>query len=87
MAVAVSALVLLILGFQAVTRGENKLPHEYYTLVPKIFTDSEPPIKWLIGGRMRGAPYPPDPPLWGGQSIFFGGMPDLPLSQIFLGSY
>ena len=42
---------LLLLGEnQAVTRGENKLPHDYYTLNPQVFTDSEPPIKLLIGG-------------------------------------
>ena len=38
-------LVLLVLGFQAVTQGENKLPLDYYTLDPQIFTDSEHPIK------------------------------------------
>ena len=38
MAGAVSALVvvvLLVLGFQAVTRGENRLPHAQYTSDPK----------------------------------------------------
>ena len=40
MAGAVSALVLvdvLLVGFQAVTRGKNKLPHDYYTLDPPDF--------------------------------------------------
>ena len=41
MAGAVSALVLpvvvVVLGFQAVTRHENKLPHDYYTLDPPKF--------------------------------------------------
>ena len=44
MAGTVSALVLVLVGFQAVKRGENKLPHDYYTLDPQFFTDSEPPI-------------------------------------------
>ena len=29
---------------------------------PNIFTDSEPPIKWLVGGLIKGAPDPPNPP-------------------------
>ena len=40
MAGAVSALVHLVVvlvGFQAVTRGENKLPHDYYPLDPQDF--------------------------------------------------
>ena len=61
--------VLVVVTNQAVTRGENKLPHEYYTLDPQIFTDSEPPIKLLIGGLIRGAPDPPLPPKY-----FFGGL-------------
>jgi hypothetical protein len=39
---------------------------------PNIFTDSGPPIKLPLGGLIRGAPHPPDPPLWGGQNIFWG---------------
>ena len=40
---------------------------------PKIFTDSEPPIKLLIGGLIIGAPDPPTPPM-GGAKIYFGGL-------------
>ena len=29
--------VLVLVGFQAVTRGENKLPHDYYTMDPPDF--------------------------------------------------
>ena len=29
--------VVLVLGFQAVTRGKNKLPNDYYTLNPPNF--------------------------------------------------
>ena len=29
--------VVLLLGYQAVTRGENKLPHGQYTLDPQYF--------------------------------------------------
>ena len=30
-------LVVVVVGFQAVTQGKNKLPHDYYTLDPPIF--------------------------------------------------
>ena len=58
--------MLLLLGDLAVTRGENKLPHAQYTLEPKPFTEYEPPIKLLLGGLIRGAPHPPNPPPMGG---------------------
>ena len=38
---------------------------------PKIFTDSEPPIKWLIGGLIRGAPDPLTPSM--GDAKYFWG--------------
>ena len=38
-----------------------------------FFTDSEPPIKLLLGGLIRGAPDPPNPP-YGGAKISFGGL-------------
>ena len=52
--------VVFGLGYQAVTRGENKLPHGQYNLDPNIFTDSGHPIKLLE--------VPPNPltPLMGG---------------------
>ena len=34
--------LVLLLGYQAVTRGKNKVPHTQYTLDPQFFTDSEP---------------------------------------------
>ena len=37
MAGAVSALVLVAVGNQAVTQGENKLPHDQYTSDPQDF--------------------------------------------------
>ena len=40
---------------------------------PQIFTDSEPPIKWLIGVLIRGAPDPPYPPYGGAKVFFLGG--------------
>ena len=40
---------------------------------PNIFTDSGPPIKLLLGGLIRGAPNPPNPPYGGGAKIYFGG--------------
>ena len=30
-------LVLVVVGFQAVTQGKNKLPHDYYTLEPQFY--------------------------------------------------
>ena len=42
--------LLLVLSYRAIT------PH-----TPHIFTDSEPPIKWIIGATMRGAFDPPNP--------------------------
>ena len=41
---------------------------------PNIFTDSGPPIKWLLGGLITGAPDPSNPPYGGGAEIFFGGL-------------
>ena len=38
---------------------------------PKALTDYEPPIKWLPGGLMRGAPQPLYPP-YGGANILLG---------------
>ena len=40
---------------------------------PKIFTDSEPPIKLLLGGLIRGAPTPPNTPS-GGAEVFLLGL-------------
>ena len=40
---------------------------------PNIFTDSGPPIKWLLGGLVRGAPDPHNPP-YGGAEIYLGGL-------------
>ena len=40
---------------------------------PNIFTDSGPPIKGLLGGLIRGAPNPPNPP-YGGSKIYFEGL-------------
>ena len=50
MAGAVSALVflLLLLGFQAVTQGENKLPHAQYTSDPQYFYRFWTPYKMTI---------------------------------------
>ena len=39
---------------------------------PNIFTDSGPPIKLLVGGQIRGAPDPLNPP-YGGAKVFFVG--------------
>ena len=48
---AVSARVLVLLvvlvvvvRFQAVTRGKNKLPHDYYTLDPPLFLQIVNPL-------------------------------------------
>ena len=60
--------VVNVLDNQAVTQGENKLPHG----TPNIFIDSESPIELLLGGLMRGAPDPLTP-LYGAE-IFFGGV-------------
>ena len=40
---------------------------------PNIFTYSRPPIKLLLGGLIRGAPDPPNPP-YGWAEIYFGGL-------------
>ena len=48
MAGAVSALV--VLGFQAVTRGENKLPHAQYTSDPQYYYRFWTPYKIIIRG-------------------------------------
>ena len=40
---------------------------------PKIFTDSEPPIKWIIGGLIRGAPTPLTPIMGWAKLFFLGG--------------
>ena len=48
-------LVLLLFGYQAVTKSKNKLPHGQYTSEPNIFTDSGPSIKLLVGGWIRDA--------------------------------
>ena len=50
MAGAVLALVLVVLGFQAVTRGENKLPHAQYTLDPQYIYTFWTPYKMTIRG-------------------------------------
>ena len=50
--------------------------HGQYTSDPQFFfffTDSEPPIKLLLGGLIRGAPTPPNPP-YGGAEVFFLGL-------------
>ena len=41
---------------------------------PKISTDSEPSIKWLLEGLMRGALTPLTPPMGGGAKVFFWGL-------------
>ena len=43
-----------------------------YTSDPQYFTDSGPPIKLPLGGMIRGAPDPPNPP-YGGAEIYLGG--------------
>ena len=45
---------------------------------PNICTDSGPPMYWLLGGLIRGAPDPPNPPYGGGGGAkiclyFWGG--------------
>ena len=51
MAGAVSALVVVVvLGFQAVTQGENKLPHAQYTTDPQYFYRFWTPYKKTIRG-------------------------------------
>ena len=43
-------LVLLLVGNEAVTRGENKLPHEQYTLEPEDFYRLLTPYKVTTRG-------------------------------------
>ena len=53
MAGAVSALVgvgVVVVGFQAVTRGENKLPHAQYTSDPQYFYRFWTPYKMTNRG-------------------------------------
>ena len=51
MAGAVLALVpVLLIGFQAVTRGENKLPHAQYISDPQYFYRFWTPYKMTISG-------------------------------------
>ena len=52
-----------------------------YTSDPNIFTDSGPPLKWLLGGLIRGAPDPPNPPYGGGGKIYFWGLLLMDLSD------
>ena len=37
--------VLVVVGFQAVTLGKNKLPHDYYTSDPQDFYRFSTPYK------------------------------------------
>ena len=51
------------------------LVSSYTAIIPRTpytFSDSEPPIKWLIGVQIIGDPNPPKPPS-GGFKVFFGG--------------
>ena len=51
--------------------------HRQFTLDPNILTFSGPPIKLLVGGLIRGAPDPPNPPYRGreeGAKISFWGL-------------
>ena len=54
MAGAVSALVLvvvvLVVGFQAVSQGKNKLPYAQYTSDPQYFFRFWTPYKMTISG-------------------------------------
>ena len=65
-------LLLLLSANQAVTRGENKLPHAQYTSEPQDFAESEPPIKLLLGGLIRCGPNPSNPPYRGAKLFFWG---------------
>ena len=58
-----------LLKVSALLKDSANLPR-----TPNIFTDSGPPMYWLLGGLIRGDPDPPNPPYGGGQKyVFFGG--------------
>ena len=57
---------------------------------PRFFFDSEPPIKWLLGGSIRCGPTPLTPHMGGAKVFLLGVVTEEPFwppySQIFLGS-
>ena len=65
--------VLVLVGEnQAVTRGENKLPHDYYTSDPQDFYKFWTPYKTTNRGADKRCPQPPNPPYGGGANRFAG---------------
>ena len=57
--------LLFFLGNQAVTQGENKLPHAQYTLDAQDFYRFGKPNKITTRGADQRCPQPPNPPLLG----------------------
>ena len=65
--------VVVVLGFQAWHEAKTSCHMHNTPWTPNIFTYSGPPIKWPLGGLIKGAPHPPDPPPPMGEPKYFLG--------------